>query len=67
MQIGDDHFRPCVVELWQISGGAFECGVRLLGFEIADVLADKDLFTDGKRNGVLQVRTNGQNWLRVEG
>ena len=61
MQIGGDDLRFGFVKFFKIGDDAAEGGVRLLRFQIADVLADENLIADRKRDGVLQMRANGQN------
>ena len=61
VQIGGDDLRFRVVKLFKIGDDAAEGVVRRLGFQIADVLADENLVADGKRDGVLQMRADGQN------
>ena len=46
VQIGGDDLRFGFVKLLKIGDDAAEGGVRLLRFQIADVLADEDLIAD---------------------
>ena len=61
VQIGGDDFRLGVVKFFKIGDDAAEGGMRLLRFQIADVLADENLVADGQRDGIFQMRANGQN------
>ncbi len=64
MQIGGDNLRPGVVKFLKIRDNAAKGGVRLLRFQITNVLADENLVANGERDGVFQMRTNGQNGVR---
>ncbi len=61
MQIGGDDFRLVAVEFLEVGDYAPERMVCLLGFQIADVLAEENLIADGKRDGVFQMRADGQD------
>ena len=61
MQIGGDDLRLGLVKLFKIGDDAAEGGMGLLRFQIADVLADENLVADRKRDGIFQMRANGQN------
>ena len=61
VQIGGDHFRLRVVKPRQIGGDAAERLIRLLRFQIADVLADENIFADRQRHGIFQMRADGEN------
>ena len=61
MQIGGDDFRFGIVKLFKIGDDAAEGVVRRLRFQIADVLADENLIADGQRDGIFQMRADGQN------
>ena len=61
MQIRRDAFWRHVVEFRQIRANPAERGVRLLGFQITDVLAEENIFADGQRHRVFEVRTDGEN------
>jgi len=50
-----------IVQPWQISARSAKRSVSLFRFQIADVLADKNVVIDLERDGVLQVRPNGKN------
>ena len=61
VQIGGDDLRFGLVKFFKIGNDAAEGGMGLLGFQIADVLADENLVADRERDGVFQMRANGQN------
>ena len=52
MQIGSDDLRLRLVKLFKICNDAAERVVCLFGLQIADVLADENLRTDGKCDSV---------------
>ena len=66
MTSGGDGLRLGVVKLLEIGDDTEEGSVCLFRLQIADVLADENLIADRKRDRVLEVRSNSQNWLRVE-
>ena len=61
MQIGGDNLWFGVVKLLEIGDDAAKGGVRLFGFQVADVLADENLIADRKRDGVFEMRSHCQN------
>ena len=63
VQIGGDDFRSRVVKLFKISDDAAEGVVRRLRFQIANVLADENLIPDGQRDGIFQMRADGEDCL----
>ena len=50
MQIRSNPRGTHAVELWQIGAGPPESRIGLLGFQIAEVLADENIFADGQRH-----------------
>ena len=67
VQIGGDDLRLGLVKIFEIGDDTAEGGVRLLRFQIANVLADENLVADRQRNGVFQMSANGQNNFRRTG
>jgi hypothetical protein len=61
VQIRHDDLRRRRVETGQIRGGATKGGGGLLGFQVADVLAEKDLIAHRQRHRVLQMRASGKD------
>ena len=61
MKVAGDRLRGKFVKLLETLDNALECLVSFLGFKVADVLADKNLVTDGCRNRVLLVCSNRQD------
>ena len=45
-----------------------KASIRRLRFQIADVLADENIFADGQRHGIFQMRADGQDrlWIFAE-
>ena len=64
VQIRGDDFRFRIVKPFKIGDDAAEGIVRRLRFQIADVLADENLVSDGQRDGIFQMRADGQNNFR---
>ena len=59
--IGGDDGRLGLVEVLEVGDDAAEGFEGLVGFQIADVLAEEDLGTDGEGDRVFQVRANSEN------
>ena len=59
MQIGSDNLRPGLVKFSEIRDDTTESGVRLLGFQIADVLTDENLFANRECHGIFKMRSDG--------
>ncbi len=61
MQVCGNDFGPSVIKPWQISGDATECVVCLFCLQIADMLAEENLFAHRQGDRVLQMRADSQN------
>ena len=58
--VGGDDGGAGFVEGLEVGDDAAEGFVGLVGFQVADVLADEDLGADGEGDGVLQVGADGE-------
>jgi hypothetical protein len=61
--VGSDNSGARFVQVLKIGNHPAEGFVRLIGFQVTDVLADESLRAHGERNGVLQVGAYGKNGI----
>ena len=64
VQIGGDQGRARLVELLEVLNHTAESIVSRFGFQVADMLAQKDLRAYGQGGRVLQMRADGQHGWR---
>ena len=61
MRVGGNEGGAGFVEALEVGDDAAEGFERLVGFQVADVLADEDLGADGEGDGVLQMGADGED------
>jgi hypothetical protein len=59
VRVGGDDRRAGFVEALEVGNDAAEGFEGLVGFQVADMLAEEDLRANGEGNGVLQVGPDG--------
>src|SRR5579872_555132 len=67
MQIADHGLRPKAVEAAEIFDGSLKGLAGFDGFEISDVLAEKDVVADGDGDRILQVSADGEQGRKFLG
>src|SRR5215510_8237447 len=58
MHVAADRLRKSIIEILEVTNDITERAVRLMSFEIADVLTDENVFVDRKGNAILQIATD---------